>query len=70
MNARNPRFALLDSLRAIAALSVFGYHVVFHTRSLGSTFGPWLRHLNVGVPILSHLGLPPLPAVGPGALPG
>jgi len=51
VNARNPRFALLDSLRAIAALSVFGYHVVFHTRSLGSTFGPWLRHLNVGVPI-------------------
>lgn len=51
MNGRNPRYALFDSLRAIAALSVFAYHIAFHTDGLSGSLGPWLSHLNVGVPI-------------------
>ncbi len=47
MNVRNPRFPLFDSLRAIAAISVFGYHVGFNTHWLNS----WIAELNTGVAV-------------------
>ena len=31
MNTRNPRFPLVDAVRAIAALSVFFFHAAFHS---------------------------------------
>jgi len=46
------RFPLFNSLRAIAALTIFAYHVAFALGFLGGrTLSPWLAQLNVGVPI-------------------
>jgi peptidoglycan/LPS O-acetylase OafA/YrhL len=52
VDARTHRFPLFDSLRAIAALSIFFFHVSFvlHLFS-GRAISPWLAQLNVGVPI-------------------
>jgi peptidoglycan/LPS O-acetylase OafA/YrhL len=41
-------FPLFDSLRAIAALTIFGYHIAASQNEIGGT---WLGNLNVGVPI-------------------
>jgi peptidoglycan/LPS O-acetylase OafA/YrhL len=41
-------FPLFDSLRAIAALCIFGYHIAASQNAIGGT---WLGNLNVGVPI-------------------
>ncbi|MFL5904724.1 MAG: acyltransferase family protein, partial [Solirubrobacteraceae bacterium] len=41
-------FPLFDSLRAIAALCIFGYHIAASQDAIGGT---WLGNLNVGVPI-------------------
>ncbi len=46
-----PRFPLFDSLRAIAALSIFGFHIAASQRALNDPDFPWLGQLNVGVPI-------------------
>lgn len=52
MSPQNPRFPLMDSLRAIAALSVFGAHAAIVLRSIGgSDFSPYLARLDVGVAI-------------------
>jgi peptidoglycan/LPS O-acetylase OafA/YrhL len=49
---KNPRFPLFDSLRAIAALSIFGFHIAFGLGLLADrALSPWLVELNVGVPI-------------------
>ena len=46
------RFPLFDSLRAIAALSVFGFHVAFHLELLtGDRWSSYLGQLNIGVAI-------------------
>jgi peptidoglycan/LPS O-acetylase OafA/YrhL len=46
----NPRFPLFDSLRAIAALSVFAVHLPWLiTLSSGNVLRPYLLQLNVGV---------------------
>jgi len=46
------RFPLFDSLRAIAALSVFGFHVSFHLELLsGDRWSNYLGQLNIGVAI-------------------
>jgi peptidoglycan/LPS O-acetylase OafA/YrhL len=51
MTAR-PRFPLFDSLRAIAALSIFAFHIAAAEHAFsGHALSPWLRQLNVGVPI-------------------
>ncbi len=52
MAAGNPRFPLFDSLRAIAALSVFTVHLPFLV-SLGpdSTIAPYLLNLKSGVAV-------------------
>jgi peptidoglycan/LPS O-acetylase OafA/YrhL len=48
----NPRFPLMDSLRAIAALSVLVTHTGFLSGANGTTFyGPYLARLDVGVTI-------------------
>lgn len=50
--ARNPRFALLDSLRAIAALSVFVFHLAFQLQWFHhDVVTPYITNLSVGVPI-------------------
>ena len=48
----NPRFPLLDAMRAIAALAIVAYHVAFFSRANehGGT-GALLSRLNVGVTI-------------------
>ena len=46
-----PRFPLFDSLRAIAALSIFGFHIAASQLALNDPDFPWLGQLNVGVPI-------------------
>ena len=47
-----PRFPLFDSLRAIAALAIFGYHLAFTFGWFsGEPLSPWFAQLNVGVPI-------------------
>jgi peptidoglycan/LPS O-acetylase OafA/YrhL len=44
------RLPYVDSLRAIAALSVLAYHAAFVLGGLGSSgAGPWLQELNLGV---------------------
>jgi peptidoglycan/LPS O-acetylase OafA/YrhL len=52
VNARSHRFPLFDSLRAIAAGTIFLFHISFtlHLFS-GRRISPWLAQLNVGVPI-------------------
>lgn len=48
----HPRFPLMDSMRALAALSVFGYHVGYVTgANQHPTLGVFTSVLNVGVPI-------------------
>ncbi|HKP90810.1 MAG TPA: acyltransferase [Thermoleophilaceae bacterium] len=50
MNARATRFPLFDSLRAIAALCIFGTHVYAVLQGgAGGTFGSAAQHLDVGV---------------------
>ena len=52
MNARADRFPLFDSLRAIAALSVLGFHAAyFQVLIHDSPLRPYLSHLDVGVTI-------------------
>ncbi len=52
MNVRSARFPLFDSLRAMAALSIFFFHISFTLHLLGGrTLSPWLVQLNVGVPV-------------------
>jgi peptidoglycan/LPS O-acetylase OafA/YrhL len=52
MTAANPRFALFDSLRAIAALSVFVFHLPLVARmSPGNPAWPYLLELNVGIAV-------------------
>jgi peptidoglycan/LPS O-acetylase OafA/YrhL len=52
MNARADRFPLFDSLRAIAALSVLGFHVAFFQLLIhDSPLTPYMSHLDVGVTI-------------------
>lgn len=49
---QNPRFVLIDSLRAIAALSVFFAHAAIVLRSIGgASFSPFLARLDIGVAI-------------------
>lgn len=56
MNAQNPRFPLIDSLRAIAALSVFFAHAAIVLRSIGgANLSPYLARLDVGVAIFLAL---------------
>src|SRR2546421_5803279 len=49
----NPRFALFDGLRAIAALSVLVYHVGYYSRANEGQAGlsPYLARLNIGVAV-------------------
>jgi len=49
--AVSARLAPFDGLRALAALSILAYHVAFVLGYLEGDLGPWLAHLNVGVPI-------------------
>ena len=52
MNVQSARFPLMDSLRAIAALSVFVYHVAFVSGWFDDGLaGRYLRELNLGVSI-------------------
>lgn len=52
MASANPRFPLFDSLRAIAALSVFTVHLPFLiTLGSDSTVAPYLLNLNSGVAV-------------------
>ena len=52
MNVQSARFPLMDSLRAIAALSVFVYHVAFVLGWFDEGLaGRYLRELNLGVSI-------------------
>jgi peptidoglycan/LPS O-acetylase OafA/YrhL len=52
VNVQSVRFPLFDSLRAIAAVSIFFFHIAFVLHLLGGrTLSPWLAQLNVGVPI-------------------
>ncbi len=50
--ARHDRFPLVDSVRAIAALTIFFFHISFHLGLIGTDFlSRLLGNLNVGVPI-------------------
>ena len=50
--ARHARFPLVDGVRAIAALTIFVFHVCFHLGLLSTdTLSRYLGNLNVGVPI-------------------
>ncbi len=52
MNVSNPRFPLFDSLRAIAALSIFVFHLPSVARiALDNPVQPYLLVLNVGVAV-------------------
>jgi peptidoglycan/LPS O-acetylase OafA/YrhL len=52
LTARHPRFPLVDSVRALAALSVFAYHVGFHFDvAQQGALAPYSRQLNIGVAI-------------------
>jgi peptidoglycan/LPS O-acetylase OafA/YrhL len=49
---RDARFPLVDALRAIAALSIVGYHLAFLLGGFDlDVAGRWLARLNVGVPL-------------------
>ncbi len=46
------RFPLVDAIRAFAALTIFGFHIVFHLGLLGTgVLSRYLGNLNVGVPV-------------------
>ncbi len=48
----HPRFALIDGLRAVAALTVLAVHVALMTNAFGTpVVGRLLAHLNIGVSI-------------------
>ena len=48
----NPRYPLVDSLRALAALSVFAFHLLLQPGySPPQSLLPWTANLNVGVPV-------------------
>ena len=50
--ARNPRFRLFDSLRAVAALSVLLFHIAFVLEGFTEpTWGRYATELNIGVTI-------------------
>jgi peptidoglycan/LPS O-acetylase OafA/YrhL len=50
--ARHARFPLVDGVRAIAALTIFAFHVAFHLGGLSTdVLSRYLGNLNVGVPI-------------------
>jgi peptidoglycan/LPS O-acetylase OafA/YrhL len=50
--ARHARFPLIDGVRAIAALTIFAFHVFFHLGLLNTDLlSRYLGNLNVGVPI-------------------
>jgi peptidoglycan/LPS O-acetylase OafA/YrhL len=52
LNARNPRFPLVDSVRAIAALTIFAYHISFQHGVLDEgVLSGWRGQLNIGVAI-------------------
>jgi peptidoglycan/LPS O-acetylase OafA/YrhL len=51
MNVRAARFPLFDSLRAIAVLLVFGYHIAPSVIEDGSPLRQYTANLNVGVSI-------------------
>ena len=53
LGPKEPRFPLLDSIRAIAALSVLVFHAGFwsHITLTGSALAPFLSRLDVGVTI-------------------
>jgi peptidoglycan/LPS O-acetylase OafA/YrhL len=52
MKGSNPRFPLFDSLRAIAALSVFVFHLPLVARmSIDNPVRPYLLVLNVGIAV-------------------
>jgi peptidoglycan/LPS O-acetylase OafA/YrhL len=52
VSGRDPRFPLFESLRAIAALTVFAFHAVFFQHLLaGRGSSPYLYQLDVGVTI-------------------
>jgi peptidoglycan/LPS O-acetylase OafA/YrhL len=78
--ATDPRFALLDGVRALAAIAVVGVHVAFATgATFNSRFGDQLARLDVGVAVFfvlsgfllyrpfvaARLDGRPGPAVGP-----
>ena len=52
---RSTRSRQIDSLRAVAAISVLAYHALYKGVLLqlptGSPLSPWAAHLDVGVPI-------------------
>lgn len=49
---RHARFPLVDAVRALAALSIFGFHAFYHLDQFGNGFSTRLMgSLNVGVPI-------------------
>ncbi|MFQ5416646.1 MAG: acyltransferase family protein [Myxococcota bacterium] len=49
---RDPRFALFDSMRAVAVLAVIGMHLGFRSRaSFDAWYGVFTSHLNIGVHI-------------------
>jgi peptidoglycan/LPS O-acetylase OafA/YrhL len=51
MTADRPRFPLFDALRAIAALTIFGFHIAATQNALNDPDFPWWGQLNVGVSI-------------------
>jgi peptidoglycan/LPS O-acetylase OafA/YrhL len=53
VNVRADRFPLFDSLRAVAALSVVGFHAAFFAElaAQGSVLGPYAGRLDVGVTV-------------------
>jgi peptidoglycan/LPS O-acetylase OafA/YrhL len=56
VNVQNPRFPYMDSLRAIAALSVFGAHAAIVLKGIGGVnLSPYLARLDVGVAIFLTL---------------
>jgi peptidoglycan/LPS O-acetylase OafA/YrhL len=83
VTARNPRFQLFDSLRAIAAFSIVLFHVSFMLEGFTKPgVGRYLTQLNIGVPIFfvisafllyrpfasARLAGDPQPATGPYAI--
>jgi peptidoglycan/LPS O-acetylase OafA/YrhL len=47
----NPRFPLMDSVRALAAISIVLVHVVLFSGAQGAVYGRLVAHLDIGVPI-------------------
>ena len=81
MHARSGRYPLIDSLRAIAALTVLAAHAAFYSNLFGDAVSlrPYLARLDVAVPVFfvvsgfllyrpfvkSRLNKEPQPATGP-----